>query len=109
MKLRQSNWDCNDEIDHYAIKRGFEGRHKCKFLKDAVVNCQKVMRKISQAMIDPPGINPYKKVKMNEKYKEFTSIHLQDDVLYHPPTDSGKKIVKEEKGKCGDLRKSKKL
>ena len=59
-------------------------------------------------MIDPPGINPYKKVEMNEKYKEFVPLDLQDDELYQPPTETEKNIVKEEKGERGNLRKSKK-
>ncbi len=59
-------------------------------------------------MIDPPGIDPYKKVEMNEKYKEFVPLDLQDDELYQPPTQTEKKIVKEEKGERGNLRKSKK-
>ncbi len=45
---------------------------------------------------------------MNWKYKEFVPLDLQDDVLYKPPTESEKKIVKDEKGKCGNLRQSKK-
>ncbi len=95
------------EIDHYAIKRGFQGRHECKYLKDAVANRPNVMRQISWAMIYPPGINPYKKVEMNEKYKESIPIQFQDNVLYQPPTESKENIVKEEKGECGDLRKIK--
>ncbi len=62
MKLRKSHQECDKEIDHLAIKRGFEGRHEFKSLKDAVANRPNVMRKISPAVIDPPGINPYKKV-----------------------------------------------
>ncbi len=63
MKFRKRYWDCDDEIDHLAIKRGLEGRHEFKSLKDAVANCPNVMKKISPAMIDPPGINPYNKSK----------------------------------------------
>ncbi len=59
-------------------------------------------------MIDPPGINPFKKVEMNEKCIGFFPIHFQDNVLYQPPTESKKKIVKEDKGERGDLRKNKK-
>ncbi len=40
------------------------------------------MRKISPVIIDPPGIKPYKKVELNEMYKEFIPLDQQDDVLY---------------------------
>ncbi len=59
-------------------------------------------------MMDPPGINPYKKVETNEKYKEFIPIHLQDNVLYQTPTECEKKIVTKEKGEHGNLSKNKK-
>ncbi len=108
MKLRKSDRDCDKEIDHFAIKRRFEGRHEFKSLKDAVAHRPNVMRKVSQAMLHPPGINPYKKVELNEKYKEFVPLDLQDDVLYQPPTEKEKKIVKEEKGERGNLKKNKK-
>mgnify|MGYP006969310159 CR=1 FL=1 len=108
MKLRKSDQECDKEIDHLANKGGIEGWHEFKSLKDAVANHPNVMRKISPAMIDPPGINPYKKVEMNEKYKEFVPLDLQDDELYQPPTETEKNIVKEEKGERGNLRKSKK-
>ncbi len=74
-----------------------------------IQNHSNVMRKISPAMIDLPWINSYKKVEMNKKYKEFIPIHLQDNVLYQPPTESDKKNVEEEKGEHGNLRKLKKL
>ncbi len=45
---------------------------------------------------------------MNEKCKKFIPIHLQYNVLYQPPNESKKKIVKEDKGECGNLRKNKK-
>ncbi len=56
VKLRQSDQECNKEIDYHSIKRAFKGRYECKSLKDAVANCPNVMRKISPAMIDSPGI-----------------------------------------------------
>ncbi len=42
------------------------------------------------------------------KNPNFFPLDLQYDVLYQPPTKSEKKIVQEEKGECGNMRKSKK-
>ncbi len=70
-KLRQSDLECDEEIDHYAIMRAFEGRHAFKSLKDAVSHHPNVIRKISLAVLHPLVIKPYKKAEMNKKYKEF--------------------------------------
>ncbi len=67
VKLRKSNREGDKETNHLAIKMGFEGWHECKSLKDSVANCPNMMRKISPAMIDSPGINACKKVETNEK------------------------------------------
>ncbi len=60
MKLRKHDQKCDKEIDHLAIKRGFEGIQEFKSLKNAVTNHPNVTRKVSPELIDPPGINPYK-------------------------------------------------
>ncbi len=87
VKLRQSDQDCDKEIDHHAIDRGFEGRHEFKSLEDVVINCLDVMRKISLTMIHLPGINPYK--SWNEwKVHWICSFGPTGGVLYQPQIEN---------------------
>ncbi len=42
------------------------------------------------------------------KVQKIVPLDLQDDMFYWPPTETEKKIVKEEKGGCWNMRNSKK-
>ncbi len=108
MKLRKSDRECDAAIPHYAVKRGFEGRSLFENLPDAVSNRANVMKAQHIDKLIPPGINPYKKVEMHNKYHVFIPQIHWDDVLYEAPTEKELQIVKEEKKEKSAVRKNKK-
>ena len=56
--------------------------------------------------IEAPGINIFKRVEMNIKYRPVLPIEHQDDVLYEEPTPEVFAAVKEEKAKRGAFKKT---
>lgn len=107
VKLRKSDRDCDVPVHHLAIKRNFEGRALYPKLEDAIQNRPNVMKSTPLVHLVSPGINPYKKVEMNERYLQFVPEKFCNDQLYQPPTEKEKKIVKEEKDEKGVVRKNK--
>ncbi len=93
------------DVEHKAIKRGFEGRNAFPNLKDAVKNRPNVMRSICPEVIVSQRLNPFKKVEMNQKYKQFIPIQHHDNELYQPPTQKEKVMVKEERDKRVGMKK----
>ena len=67
------------------------------------------MKSISPKVIVSQGLNPFKKVEMNEKYKQFIPIQHHDSELYQPPTEKEKVMVKEERDEWVGIKKNKKL
>ncbi len=57
------------------------------------------MKFISPKEIVSPGLNPFKKVEMNEKYEQFIPIQHCDSELYQMPTEKEKVMAKEERDK----------
>ncbi len=52
------------------------------------------MRNICPNVIISQGLNPTKKVEMNEKYKQFIPIQHHASELYQPQTEEENVIVK---------------
>ena len=109
VKIRKSDREMDEEVEHKAIQRGFEGQNALPSLIDAVKNRPNVMKSISPKVIVSQGLNPFKKVEMNEKYKQFIPIQHHDSELYQPPTEKEKVMVKEERDKRVGIKKNKKL
>lgn len=73
---------------------------------NAVKNRSNVMKSISPKVIVSRGLNPFKKVEMNEKYKQLIPIQHHDSELYQPSTEKEKAMVKEERDKRVGIKKT---
>ena len=78
----KSDRHCDVSVHHLAIKRNFEGRALYPKLENAIQNQPNVMKSTHLVHLVVPGINPYKKVEMNEQYLQFIPETFCNDQLY---------------------------
>ena len=74
-------------------------------IKDRLADI-KALRAKHLKSIEAPGINIFKRVEMNKRYRAFLPIEHQDDVLYEEPTPEVFDAVKKDKAKRGAFKKT---
>ena len=111
VNLRKSNMEQNQVHKHRIIRRGFLGRkdfpNNAKGMKDAIAVRPGIMKEAIETKLtvtEEPGINVFKQVELETKFRNVVSIEDWEDELYVPPSTEIMDFVKGEKARRKEFR-----
>ena len=84
VNIRKSNLAKHTTTHCNVSKKCFKGRNLYEDLKDAIANCPNIMKSTPKNPPNSPGIAPFKKVMLSEKYESTVFEYAQNDLIYQP-------------------------
>ena len=90
VNFRLSNRACDEKVPFNCIKRNFHGRNNYPTASEAIQCRPQIMRSISVKQIVGSGMNPYKLVEMNTKFRPNIPPEYKNDILYNSAKEEQK-------------------